>query len=108
MEISDVGWNNHQWRESKPRHLHVELGKPVSHWRCIRCGRDFVTDLKSGIRYAVFASAISFHRLDEEVTGRWLKELCHGERLPGDDWDRNRKIAELSVSETAEPMLRAG
>jgi hypothetical protein len=97
MELSDAGWNGHQWPQPSPRRVEIGPGKLILQRHCIRCGRDFVTEPSSGNRYAVFVSAISFHRLDDEVTERWLKELCLGQRRPGDDEDRKRKIAEFPV-----------
>jgi hypothetical protein len=65
---------------------------------CVQCGRDFITELSSGSRYAVFVSATSFYRLADEVTERWLREPCPGKRSPSDDEDRNKKIAQFTVS----------
>jgi hypothetical protein len=98
-KAGDASWNNHHWPESNPRLLQIETSRSVLHRHCVRCGRDFVTDLLSGKRFAVSVSAISFHRLEDEVTERWLREPCHGTRLPSDDADRIRKIAEFPVSE---------
>jgi hypothetical protein len=100
--VCDVGSNNHQWLELKPRRLEIEPGKLVLQRHCVRCGRDFVTDVLSGSSYAVLVSAISFHRLEDEITEQWLRELCLGKRLPSDDEDRNREIAKLPVSEALE------
>ena len=100
MEVNDPGWNSHQWPQANPRRVEIEPGKPVLQRHCVRCGRDFVTDPSLGSSYAVFVSATSFHRLADEVTERWVREPCHGERLPSDDEDRNKKIAELRLSKT--------
>ena len=48
--------------------------------------------------YAVFVSAISFYRLEDEVTGRWLREPCPGVRLTSDDRDRKRSSVEVRVA----------
>jgi hypothetical protein len=59
---------------------------------CSRCGRDIVTVLSSGARHAAYTSVLCFYRLDDEVTRRWLSELCAGARLASDEEDR-KKIA---------------
>jgi hypothetical protein len=97
MEMSDAGWNGHQWPQLNPRRVEIEPGKPVLQRHCIRCGRDFITDPSSGNRYVVFVSATTFHQLEDEVAERWLRELCPGRRLPSDDEDRKRKVAEILV-----------
>jgi hypothetical protein len=104
MNANDAHWNDHRWTESQPRRLCIDFGKVVLHRHCVQCGRDFIADLSSGDRYAVFASAISFHRLENEITNRWLREPCTGSRLPRDDEDRTRKIAEFPVSEPTVPQ----
>lgn len=100
MEANYEGWNEHRWSQPKPRRVEIESANPVLQRHCIRCGRDFVTDPTSGNTYAVVVSAMSFHQLEDEVTTRWVRELCHGQHVPGDETDRNRKIAELTVSGT--------
>jgi hypothetical protein len=97
MEANDESWNKHQWSQPKPRRVEIESAKALLQRHCIQCGRDFVIDPSSGSTYAVLVSSMSFHRLEDEVTERWLKELCPGERLPSDDADRGRKVAELHV-----------
>jgi hypothetical protein len=100
MEATYEGWNEHQWSQPNPRHVEIESAKPLLQRHCIRCSRDFVMDPSSGSTYAVLVSAMSFYRLEDEVTERWIGELCHGKKIPSDDADRNRKIAELTVSGT--------
>jgi hypothetical protein len=102
--MSDAGSNGHEWLQLNARQLEIERGHLVEQRHCVRCGRDFITDLSSGLRYAVAVSILSFHRLADEVTERWLREVCSGERRSGDDNDRERKIAELSVSWVGEPQ----
>src|ERR1700751_2510146 len=98
-KTGDAGWNNHHWPESNPRLLQIETSKSVLHRHCVRCGRDFVTDLLSGKRFAVYVSAISFHRLLGEVTKRWPRETCNGTPLPKQCGGRIRKIPGFPVSE---------
>jgi hypothetical protein len=62
-----------------------------------RCGRDFITLSSTGSCYATCLSAVSFFRLADEVTERWLAEDCPGKRLPGDDVDRGKWVEELRV-----------
>jgi hypothetical protein len=104
MEVSDTGWNGHQWHEANPRRLRVGAGTPVLHRHCVRCGRDFLTDLTSRRSRAVCVCAISFYQLDEIVTERWLREACPGTHLLSDDDDRKKKIAEFLVSD--DPLVR--
>lgn len=99
MKLIDKIWetqNTHLWL-AKPRPIAIESGETVIQHHCARCGRDFVTDPSSDSQIAVFVSAISFHRLRDEVTKRWLTEDCPRARLSSDDEDRKRRIAELKV-----------
>jgi hypothetical protein len=91
-------WGDHQWFQPNPRRLELESGVSVFQRRCTRCGRDFLIDRSSGVRYAVHASIFSFHRLHDEVTQRWLNERCPGKRLPSDESDRQKRAAELRLS----------
>jgi hypothetical protein len=100
MRPYDVGWNGHTWHEPNPRQLRLSTGASVLQRHCTDCGRDFLIDVDSGTTYAVFASAISFYKLDDEVTERWVREACLGTRLPGDREDRKRKTAEIFVYES--------
>lgn len=100
METNSERWNEHQWSQPKPRRVEIESAKPLLQRHCIRCGRDFITDPTSGGTYAVLVCAMSFRRLEDEVTERWSKELCSGSRLHSDEADRNRTIGELTVTGT--------
>jgi hypothetical protein len=104
MEVSDAGWNGHQWRETNPRQLRVGAGTLVLHQHCVQCGRDFLIDLTSHRSRAVSISAVSFHQLDDAVTERWMREACPGTHPPSDDEDRKKKIAEFLVSD--DPLVR--
>jgi hypothetical protein len=99
-----VGGKGHEWLESDPRRLQISPGLSVLHRHCARCGRDLLEDLTSRNRYAVIASAVSFYRLADEVTERWLREPCPGRYLSTDREDRTKKVAELFVCE--DPRLR--
>jgi len=103
MDVSDTGWNGHQW-QAQPRQHRIGAGTLVLHRHCVRCGRDFLTDLISRRTRAVFVSAVSFHQLDDNVTDRWVRETCPGTHSPRDDWDRKRIIAELLFSKNPEAV----
>jgi hypothetical protein len=107
VEVKDETWNTHQWL-SNPRHLAIEPGNAVLQHHCVRCGRDFMTDPSSNRSYAVFASAISFDQLSDEVTKRWLSEPCPGRRLSLDDEDRTKIVAALRVSDSTDLSLPVG
>ena len=104
MEVKDETLNTHQWL-SNPRRLKIEPGNPIVHCHCVRCGRDFITDPSSNISYAVVVSVITFDRLDDEVTKRWLSEPCPGRRPSLDDQDRTKIVAALRVSDSADWSL---
>ena len=78
--------DKHQWLERKGRQVEIESGQALQ-FRCVRCGRDFLKVLPSGSLYAVYVSIVSFFRLDDTVTARWLSEACPRKHLPGDDND---------------------
>jgi hypothetical protein len=63
-------------------------------------------DASSGIHFAVFVSATSFHRLEDDITERWVAENCAGRRLSSDDGDRGRRIVELRVGDAKDSHLR--
>jgi hypothetical protein len=98
-----AGWHGHDWIEPKARIVKVATGYSVVQRHCARCHRDFIMT-RSGERNAVFVSIISFFLLDEEVTDRWVNLACPGRRLPGDDDDRKRRIAELVVFHKPESL----
>ena len=91
-------WDDHRWFQPSPRRLELERGDSVFQRRCTRCARDFLVDRSSGLRYAVYIAAFSFHQLEDEVTQRWLSERCPGKRLPSDDLDRQKRATELRIS----------
>jgi hypothetical protein len=66
VKVKGETWNTHQWL-SNPRCLAIEPSNAVLHHHCVRCGRDFVSDPSSNGSYAVFVSAISFDRLQDEA-----------------------------------------
>jgi hypothetical protein len=50
-------------------------------------------------------SILSFFQLNEEVTDRWVNLPCPGRRVPSDDDDRKRWVAELAVSHISESAM---
>jgi hypothetical protein len=103
METGDEAWNGHRWLQPQPRRLEIESGASVLQRHCVKCGRDFISELSSGSRYAVFVSATSFFRLADEITERWLKETCPGERALSDNEDRNQRKTRYIVSTASLP-----
>jgi hypothetical protein len=98
METDDAAWSSHRWLLPQPRRLEVESGEAVLQRHCVQCGRDFITRMTSGSRFAVFISATSFHRLVDEVTERWLRQPCPGTRTSSDEVDRSKRVAQYTVS----------
>jgi hypothetical protein len=91
-QILELTFGGHQWLERKGRHVEIESGEALQLY-CVRCGREFLTVLPSGSRYAV-PSIVSFFRLNDDVTARWLSEPCPSQHLQSDD-DQKRKLAEI-------------
>ena len=77
-------WSSHNWSSVKGRRVEIEPGKPLIQHHCSRCRRDFIEDLPTGQRHAVYVSVFSFRRLPDLITKRWIGELCPGAPLPGD------------------------
>jgi hypothetical protein len=102
--LSAAGWHGHEWVQPKARLVRVGTGYSVVQRQCARCRRDFILT-PSGERNAVFVSIVSFFLLDEEVTSRWVNLACPGRRLPSDDDDRKRRVAELMVSYISESAM---
>jgi hypothetical protein len=75
-DLFHAGWGDHQWVQAHARLIKIESGEAIFQHRCTRCGRDFITLLSSGRRYAVGVSMFSFHQLDDEVSQRWLGQQC--------------------------------
>jgi hypothetical protein len=105
-ESKDETWSTYQWL-SNQRRLAIGSSNAVLQHHCVRCGRDFVTDLASNSSHAVLVSAISFDQLSDEVTKRWLNEPCPGKCLSSDNEDRTKIIAALRVSDIADLSLPA-
>ena len=106
MEVSETRWTGHQW-QPQPRQHRIGAGTLVRHRHCVRCGRDFLTDLTSRRSRAAFVGAASFSQLDDIVTERWLREICPRTRLLEDDEDRKRIVVELFVSEEPGDRLKS-
>src|SRR5262249_31479133 len=100
--------DGHQWLERREPHFKIETGETVVQHRCLLCGRDLVTVLSSGKRYAVHVSVLFFYRLNDEVTERWLNDPGPGKRLPRDDEDRNTQITKILKFRLWPTSLRLG
>ena len=74
------------------------IWRTAAQYYCIRCAREFLALKSSGARLAVYAGAISFYQLSNEVADRWLEERCPGARSTQDNEDRKRRIGEIPVS----------
>ena len=88
-------WNSHQWPRPHGRVVEVVPGTSVIQQHCSRCKRDFVEDLHTGERYAVYVSVFSFRRFPESISKRWLGELCPGGPIPDDIELRTKLIQKL-------------
>src|ERR1700751_6368253 len=106
MEVSETRRTGYQW-QPQPRQHRIGAGTLVLHQHCVRCGRDFLTDLTSRRSRAAFVGAASFYQLHDIVTELWLREFCPRARLLDDDEDRKRIIVELFVSEEPGDRLKS-
>jgi hypothetical protein len=86
-------WDTHRWiGSSGGRSVKID-GKPYQHLFCVTCGRNFIADPVSGERSAVYVGAMRFYLLADEVTERWCRENCPGQRLFSDDADNETRQA---------------
>jgi hypothetical protein len=81
MAANHPSWNSHEW---ETRSVELESRVPAIHYTCRNCARQFLEEGPTGARYAVHVGIVQFDRLSEDVTRRWLSEVCPGERLEGD------------------------
>jgi hypothetical protein len=89
MKASDA----HRWIGSNSgRNVKIN-DKPHRHLFCVTCGRNFLSDPVSGEQYAVYVGALRFYPLGDEVTERWCRENCSGQRLSSDDADNETRQA---------------
>jgi len=72
METNLNPWETHDWFD---RPLEIDPGERITQFICRKCGRAFANDA-DGRRYAIHASAFAIYRLSDEVSDRWLSELC--------------------------------
>jgi hypothetical protein len=89
VEKNLTAWDTHDLI-SQP--LELDLGLPLDQLVCLTCGRDFIEECSTGKRYGVRISMFKVDRLSDEVTSRWLSEMCPGERLMADDADRRTRF----------------
>ena len=69
-------WNSHEWSAQEGRQVEIEVGKPLIQRHCTRCKRDFVENIASGERHAIYVSMYSFRKLPDSTTKQWLVDLC--------------------------------
>ena len=74
-------WNSHNWIVCR---VDITPDQPRIQYRCSRCSRDFIEDLTTGERSAVYVSVFSFRKIPEPFGQRWLGELCPGTPPPDD------------------------
>ena len=89
-------WNSHQWTTAQGRRIELNPGKPIIQHHCSRCHRDFVEDLPTGVRYAVYVSVFTIRKLPEPVSKCWLGEFCPGSPLSFDDQIRGKLVENLA------------
>jgi hypothetical protein len=85
-------WNSHEWSAQDGRQVEIEAGKPLIQRHCTRCKRNFVENIASGERHAVYVSMFSFRKLPDSTTKQWLVDLCPGAPPSYDVEVRNRSI----------------
>ena len=85
-------WNSHEWSAPEGHQVEIEAGKPLIQRHCTRCKRDFVENIASGERHAVYVSVFSFRKLPELTTRQWLVNLCPGAPPSYDIEVRHRSI----------------
>jgi hypothetical protein len=71
---------NHSWLR---RQVQID-GRTFIHRRCLVCRRDFARPSDEGGWRAVHVGVLSFDFLDDEITQRWVSEICPGRPLPGE------------------------
>jgi hypothetical protein len=92
-EMEMNAWDTHRWIGSNSgRSVKID-DQPHHHLFCVICGRNFITDPVSSEPYAVYIGALRFYRLADEVTERWCRENCPGQRLSSDDADHETRQA---------------
>jgi hypothetical protein len=101
METKLSPRDTHYWIS---RRLEVVSGQPLVHQVCRQCGRGFIEDRLTGEIFAAHASVFAFHRLSDEVTSRWLSEMCPGKLLKIDDTDRDTRFVRDSFSDRSTPL----
>jgi hypothetical protein len=104
-----AGWDtHHDWMI---RDLEMDPGIPLMLHQCRRCGRNFVTEPRTGDQYAVHVDAMGFSRLSEEMTTSWVAASCPGEKLESDAIDLASHVlssaAESRSLRAALPIARA-
>jgi hypothetical protein len=91
MEANLAVWNSHVWND---RQLEIEPGHPLIQHSCRPCGRNFVDERVTDIRYAVH---VGVDRLSDETTAHWLTQVCPSEYLARDDTDRKTRFSAFTI-----------
>jgi hypothetical protein len=81
MAANHPTWDSHEW---ETRSVELKSPNPATQYTCKNCARHFLEEESTGDRYAVHIGIVQFDRLSDDVTRRWLSEMCPGERLEGD------------------------
>jgi hypothetical protein len=87
-------WPTHRWIPPLGRVLEIE-GQSLRHFRCEACKRDFVEEMESSERNAVNVGSFGFERLSDEMTDRWLRTPCRGNRPVDDEEDRQKILTDF-------------
>jgi hypothetical protein len=87
METPDA-LQSHAWTHGLPPRQILQDGRTILHHRCNRCGRDFGFELDGSGWHAVYVGVFRVDLLVENVSRRWVTDVCPGRILPDDDIDR--------------------
>ena len=79
--------NTHVWSDGGVSRFRQD-GRTLTLRHCVRCGRDFATELDGEHWQAVHIGVFRIEPLHENVSDRWLREACPMRRIPEDDDDR--------------------
>lgn len=89
MRLADINtdsWQTHKWNA---RHVEID-GRDQLLLSCSLCEREFIEDQQSQERFAAHLSVFHIHRLSDQVTEKWCREICPGKRLKSDDAARRK------------------
>jgi hypothetical protein len=78
----------HSWTKGLPPRQILQDGRTLLHHHCNRCGRDFGFELDGSGWHAIYVGVFRVEVLVENVSRRWVTDMCPGRLLPSDDIDR--------------------